>query len=711
MKYFFLSVCLLLGLSLEAQHLLSGTVKDNNSLPLAGANVFIKGTYDGSITDTLGRFSLKYTSNDSSVVMVSYIGYQSYEASMAKIAKIIPLEIILEEKTNAIEEVVITAGTFQASEKNRAVLLNPIEIATTASSDGDVYGALKMFPGVQKQGETGKIIVRGGDISESKTFMDGLLVSSPYTSSMPDLPARGRFSPFMFNGVMFSTGGYSAEYGQALSSVLELQTPGLFEEDITSISLINVGVGLSHTKRYAHSAYSAEANYNNLYPYFLMAKHELNWIEVPESYGGNFYHRLKIGNSGMLKTDLTYSHSHSVLDYSNFNTLYKTVGLTNNNLFVKTNYYTDISKKWLLKFGVAYNNNKDEKNLESDKLNEKLGSLHARLGLTNYINDKTTVKIGVETFYLDSHFNFYADSSAFTYQLSSSDLLTAAYIETDIKLTKKTAIRIGGRGEYSSETQNSDIAPRFSIAQKLSKTSQLSFAYGKYYQQPETEYLYYSTHLDFENASHYIVNYQYNKGNRFFRSEVYYKIYDKLITYHPVNTGQYEKLSNSGDGYAKGIDIFWKDNQTLRYVDYWISYSYIDSKRKYKDYQSVATPEFVSAHNFSFVLKYWIQKINTQACLTYNFTSGRPYNNPNNSHFMNERTQSFNDLSANLSYITNIFGYFTVVHFSVSNILGIKNIYSYNYSKIPDENGVYAENPVSSMVQRTFILGVFISIK
>jgi hypothetical protein len=95
---------------------------------------------------------------------------------------------------------------------------------------------------VQKQGETGKIIVRGGDNNESATYMDGLLVSSPYYSSMPDLPSRGRFSPFMFNGVMFSTGGYSAEYGQALSSVLELKTPGLFDENITSLSIMDVGL-------------------------------------------------------------------------------------------------------------------------------------------------------------------------------------------------------------------------------------------------------------------------------------------------------------------------------------------------------------------------------------------------------------------------------------------------------------------------------------
>ncbi|MFW5699700.1 MAG: hypothetical protein ACOCXS_02200 [Bacteroidota bacterium] len=70
----------------------------------------------------------------------------------------------------------------------------------------------------------------------------------------------GRFSPFLFNGIMFSTGGYSAEYGQALSSVLELKTPALFDEDIVSVNLLNVGVGGGITRRNSRNAFSGAVN-------------------------------------------------------------------------------------------------------------------------------------------------------------------------------------------------------------------------------------------------------------------------------------------------------------------------------------------------------------------------------------------------------------------------------------------------------------------
>jgi hypothetical protein len=53
----------------------------------------------------------------------------------------------------------------------------------------------------------------------------------------------------------------------------------------------------------------------------------------------------------------------------------------------------------------------------------------------------------------------------------------------------------------------------------------------------------------------------------------------------------------------------------------------------------------------------------------------------------------------------------TIVHLSVSNVLGTKKIYTYQYNTQPDDEGIYRGYPISSMVQRTIILGVFISIK
>ncbi|MDO9615832.1 MAG: TonB-dependent receptor, partial [Bacteroidota bacterium] len=113
----------------------------------------------------------------------------------------------------------------------------------------DVYGALQSLPGTTVNGESGRLFVKGGDSEESQTYIDGSLVSVPYNSSAPNLATRGRFNPFMFKGTIFSTGGYSAEYGQALSSVLLLSTNDMSAEDQLDLSFLSVGVEVAGTKK------------------------------------------------------------------------------------------------------------------------------------------------------------------------------------------------------------------------------------------------------------------------------------------------------------------------------------------------------------------------------------------------------------------------------------------------------------------------------
>ena len=704
---------LLISVSLHAftQVSLKGIITDDENNPLPGANIFIKGSYDGTTTDLDGMFSFNVPPVKDAILIISYIGFETKEIPLSEISAPDKMDISLSDISGELREVVITAGTFEASEKKRAVMMNPIDIVTTANSDGDVYSALATFPGVQKQGESGKIIVRGGDSHETKTYVDGMLVSTPYASSMPDLPVRGRFSPMIFDGVMFSTGGYSAEYGQALSSVLELNTPGIFDEDLISISLMNVGAGAGLTRRNTRSAISMEANYNNTYPYFLMAKSDLNWKKMPESLGGNLYYRRKTPKSGMLKIDCIYSQDHSILDYDNFQNGINEVDLKNHNFFGKINFNSSITKKLFYNIGYLANVNLDQTDIDSIGIKELYSGHHFRFGLKHFTAKNITLKAGAELYITDYNLTYLDPAIPFTVRLPFTDYLSSFFLESDIRLTRKLALRSGVRGEYSSHINSHYLAPRISMAYKINKSNQFSMAFGKYVQEPHQDYIKYTSDLKFETATHYLLNYQIQNKERIFRTEVYHKEYKNLVTYSNGTLSEYDNLGSGGYGYAQGIDIFWKDATTFPNLQYWLSYSFINTERKYKYYPEEVMPDFVSKHQFSGVVKYWISQLNTQACLTYNFNDGRYYNNPNSSKFMNKKTRAFHNLSANLSYLTNLFGEFTVVHLAVSNLLGLEHVYSYRYSEQPDLEGNYSSIPIKSMVQRTIILGVFISIQ
>ena len=86
-----------------------------------------------------------------------------------------------------------------------------------------------------------------------------------------------------------------------------------------------------------------------------------------------------------------------------------------------------------------------------------------------------------------------------------------------------------------------------------------------------------------DRENHYILNYQFNSEGRIFRAEAFYKDYDNLIKYDDEFTDFDTNFSNDGYGFAKGIDLFWRDNKSIKNTDYWISYSYLDSKRDFKN--------------------------------------------------------------------------------------------------------------------------------
>ena len=250
----------------------------------------------------------------------------------------------------------------------------------------------------------------------------------------------------------------------------------------------------------------------------------------------------------------------------------------------------------------------------------------------------------------------------------------------------------------------SNIAPRTSIAYKVSKFGQFSFAYGEFLQAPKQDYLKFSDQLETEKASHYILNYQYSKNGQTLRAEAYYKKYDNLVKYDIGADDFKTNYNNSGFGYAKGLDLFWRDNYNVKNLEYWISYSFIDTQRNYQNYPTEATPYFVANHSLSVVTKYFVTSWRSQLGLTNSFSSGRPYNNPNDTAFMNGRTKSYNNLSFSWAYLLS---QQKILYFSVSNVLGAHNIYGYDYANTPDANGLYRSKAVTPTADRFFFVGFF----
>ncbi|WP_341865209.1 TonB-dependent receptor [Maribacter litoralis] len=306
MKTLLITLLTLFYLSTFAQSTISGKIIDQQGLPVIGANVYLQGTYDGTATSDEGHFTFETDAKGIHTLIASSISFETYSKS-ADVINFKNITIKLKDDINTLDAVTVNAGTFNAGDNAKVTALKPLDIVTTAGALGDFVGALQTLPGTSNVAEDGRLFVRGGDADETQIFVDGMRVFTPYSPSANNIPTRGRLSPFLFKGITFSTGGYSAEYGQALSSVLLLNSVNEPQEEKTDISIMSVGLGLGNTQIWDKSSLSVNANYINLTPYQKLYPDNNEWHKPVESFGGEAVYRYKFNNDGLLKVYGAYS--------------------------------------------------------------------------------------------------------------------------------------------------------------------------------------------------------------------------------------------------------------------------------------------------------------------------------------------------------------------------------------------------------------------
>ena len=687
-----------------AQHTISGRVTDNNDHPIVGANVFLEGTYDGASTDDKGNFVFETLETGTQTLVVSMLSYEThYELGDVSLLNNLSLKLV--EAINALSGVTLSAGTFEAGDNSKVSVLKPLDIVTTAGAAGDFVAALQTLPGTSTVNEDGRLFVRGGAAGETQIFIDGLRVFQPFNATANNIPTRGRFSPFLFKGITFSTGGYSAEYGQALSSVLLLNTTDVPDQEKTDISIMSVGGGLGHTELWGNQSLSINTQYINLSPYeaLIPSNQGVRWNSPYESLAGEAVFRSK-GDKSMFKFYTGFNHSNLDIEQENINFEdFVPFNLKNNNLYLNGSYKYYFDNDWTLNLGSSISWDSSDIGVFENTIgvNETANHIKAKVkkGFTNRFN----LNFGAEYFHMKYREDF-EDGNGFAFASDFNDNLLAGFTEADVFFSNAFAMKLGLRAEHSSITDDFALSPRISLAYKSSEKGQFSLAYGDFYQNPLNEVLRFDQNLVPERTSHYILNYQYLNNGKTFRAEAYYKDYDNLVKFNTELPQFDSQFNNNGFGYATGLDIFWRDNKTISNLDYWISYSYLDTERDFRNFSERAIPNFAPKHSFSLVTKYWINDLRSQVGLSYNYGSGRYFDNPNTTEFMAERTKAFNNLSLNWAYLID---QQKILYFSVNNVLGFNNINNYQFANAPNVDGIFERQAIRPAADSFFFVGFF----
>ena len=657
--------------NMTAQTVISGIVTDGRQ-PLAGANVFILGTIDGCLADSLGAFSFTSSMTGEVTLKTSYMGYEDWTLT-ADINQLTHLKVVMKERAATINEVVITASSFGFGKSGNFKTMNALDVVMAGNSCGDVVAALQSLPGTQKVGEDGKLYVRGGESDECQTFVNGMHVLIPYSTNTENSAVRGRFSPFLFKGINFSLGGYGGEYGQALSSVLPMETTDVATGDKLGVSASLVDWNAGGTKSFASSSLSFNAALTSMGLYDRIFSERFDFTRPYSKWSGEAQYKKEFGTSGVLKSYVGYDLTSVGQRIDN-----RDLSLKEHNFYANVTHQVSVAGGLSLFTGIANSsmfNDIDNARMAGDHYHNFRNEVHLKAEVRKAWSGVLKTSVGVEDYIRHSTLRYETSQ----YQLDYNIL--AAHADAQWRIVPKLFLNMSTRAEMMRGEWL--LMPRATLSYVPSQRLQCSLVAGRYSQAAADDYLAQSRNSLFQSTTdHLILSMQYKTAGTLLRIEPYWKEYHRLPL---LENGLY--VSN-GHGFSRGVDVYVENHSFIKNLSTTLSYSYNDSERLYLDYTYSRMPEYVSRHNLRLNAKYAMGK--TIVGLSESFATGR--------YFTKGKTPHYNSVDVNLTYLLSPK---VIVYTSLNNILGRTNIFRY------DNNG----SPVMASRDRFFYIGIFISLK
>ena len=658
---------------LSAQTRIDGVVSDEHG-PLVGVNVFVVGTIDGAVTDTLGRFSFTTARTGELTLRAVLLGYEEYSL-VADAARLRSLQIRMRERAASIDEVVVTASTYSMGKSSQIKTLDALDVVMAGNSCGDVVAALQTLPGTQKVGENGRLYVRGGDSEECQTFINGMHVLVPYSSNVEGSAQRGRFSPFLFKGMSFSLGGYGGEYGQALSSVLPMETTDVASSDKFGISASLLDWNVGGTKAFRRSSLSFNADYTDLGLHNALFPDRADWTRPYRKLSGEAQYKYEWDNGSTLKSYAGYDCTSLGL-----RTEGRELSLVEHNVYANATFQAMVGRGYRLFAGVANSSvfsDIDDALVRGDHYHNFRNEVHLKAEIRKSYSAVFKLSAGIEDYIRNSRTQYDGTGYVLDYNL------LGGHVDAQIRLVRTLFLNLSARAEKASYSPVWTLMPRVTLSFVPGKRFQSSIMVGRYSQSPEDDYLARGWgRLGQSTADHAILSLQYGTDRTVVRAEAYYKRYSHL----PLLSGGV--YTPDGYGYSRGVDLFFENTSLIRNLMLTAAYSFNDSQRLYQDYDAPRTPSFASRHNLRVTAKYSLGKIILGLADTY--ASGRVY--------QAGTTPYYNSLDANITWLAHPK---VIVYASLNNLLGRTNVYRIN----PDGS------PVSENRDRFFYIGIFVSLK
>ena len=621
---------------------INGFVRDaSNGESLPYVNVSLKGTLLGAATSDQGYYVINNVPPGEYTIIFSMMGFVRVEDTVAvRVGAVVKRNASLMADVIEMESVVKTAerARFEREVKVSTNTLTARQLSNLPMlAEADLFSTLRLLPGVVSRNDfSSQLYVRGGSPDQNLILLDGVTVYNPFH-------LLGLFSMFNTDAVKeveFMTGGFPAEYGGRLSSVLSItNNEGNAKEfqGKANISMLSAKTTLQGPIPRGSYLVSARRTYFD--QLFKGSKYDFPYYFYDFQGKVNFNldenHRLTV--SGFYGDDK--------LDYS-LRAEDEDENLEVNIDWLWGNRTTSLKWRWLMHpnlFSVVLLTRSNfTLDLDLDLINTNATAFSILNGIKDYSADANfnyfgfqghSIKFGAKYSWLDFAYSIAIDNNKL-FDYNTRPRLTAFYLQDQWQLSDKTSTRIGARIENYNLGKRTTFSPRLGLKYQLYPNLALKGSVGLYHQFmttaasddqnfnfidlwfPLTEY------YKPLSAVHWVGGLEWWLPlDLVLTSEFYYKSMANLLELN--ENGDFADPNDDyfvGNGYAAGFELLLK--RSVGRFHGWLSYSFAVTKRDIDNV--VYFPKHDRRHNFNLVLNYDLGR-NWQFGFVFTFGSGTPY--------------------------------------------------------------------------------------
>lgn len=234
-RLYILPLLLLIASAGHAQVKIFGKVIDAEEQPIEFATVRIAGTAVGATTGLDGSYSLSVAESDTIEIIFTCIGYKEHKQKLISPSGNVNVNAKLFKTTRELEAIEVTEYKKQTGGM-QTLDAGQLKVGPNASGNA-VEGLLTTIAGVSSKDEmSSQYSVRGGSYDENSVYINGIEVYRPQLISSGQQEGLSIINPSLVGSIEFSTGGFSAEYGDKMSSVLDItyRQPESFEGNVAA---------------------------------------------------------------------------------------------------------------------------------------------------------------------------------------------------------------------------------------------------------------------------------------------------------------------------------------------------------------------------------------------------------------------------------------------------------------------------------------------